>query len=114
MLGKMTGVALLQEDNTVEEGKTEKKADKDFVFAAEMFNANDMFVLQSIIDTASNGALQEKNISKTASVKFMITLQDQKELRTLGYTQEQIDKIKPQDASDIIQKRIKSIALETL
>ena len=40
---------------------------------------------------------------KTASVKFMITTQDEKDLRDLGYSQEQIDKIKPQEAAEILK-----------
>jgi hypothetical protein len=40
---------------------------------------------------------------KAASVKFMITAQDEKELRELGYSQTEIDKIRPQDAADILK-----------
>ena len=40
---------------------------------------------------------------KAASVKFMITTQDEKDLRDLGYSQTQIDKIRPQEAADILK-----------
>lgn len=40
--------------------------------------------------------------AKTASVKFMITAQDEEELRRLGYAQAEIDRLKPQEAADII------------
>ncbi len=46
--------------------------------------------------------------SKTASVKFMITMQDEKCLRNLGYSQSQIDKIKPQEAADILMAGTKA------
>lgn len=41
--------------------------------------------------------------SRTASVKFMITMQDEEGLRKLGYSQAEIDKIKPQEALDILR-----------
>lgn len=40
----------------------------------------------------------------TASVKFMITTQDEKELLALGYTQAQIDRLKPEEAADILKE----------
>ena len=48
---------------------------------------------------------KEERFSKTASVKFMITMQDEKDLRNLGYSQAQIDKIKPQEAVDILKNK---------
>jgi len=39
----------------------------------------------------------------TASVKFMITNHEEQELRQLGYGQEQIDRLKPQEAADILK-----------
>lgn len=46
--------------------------------------------------------------SKTASVKFMLTMQDENNLRNLGYCKEHIDKMKPQEAADIIQSATKA------
>jgi hypothetical protein len=51
----------------------------------------------------------EEGIPKTASVKFMITMQDEKDLRNLGYSQEQIHKMKPQEARDILQSGTKAV-----
>jgi hypothetical protein len=44
-----------------------------------------------------------KSHSKTAGVKFMITAQDEKDLRELGYSEEQINKLKPEEAARIIK-----------
>lgn len=41
--------------------------------------------------------------AKTARVKFMITMQDEKNLRDLGYSQAQIDTFKPQEAEQILR-----------
>ena len=49
---------------------------------------------------------EEKSASKSASVKFMITMQDKENLRRLGYSQAQIDKLKPQEAETIIKAGI--------
>ncbi len=40
--------------------------------------------------------------SNSAHVKFMITMQDEYELRTLGYDQAHINRLTPQEAADII------------
>ena len=50
--------------------------------------------------------------AKTASVKFMITSQDEKELRDLGYSQAEIDQLKPQQAADILKARAAAKAVE--
>jgi hypothetical protein len=39
----------------------------------------------------------------------MITIQDEKDLLDLGYSQAQIEKIKPQEASEIIQAGMKAV-----
>ena len=44
--------------------------------------------------------------ARTAGVKFMITGQDEKELRELGYSQAEIDRLKPQQAADILKARV--------
>jgi hypothetical protein len=66
-----------------------------------IFNAEAVSILQMLIDSAG-GALSTGTPSNTASVKFMITLQDEAELSALGYTQAQINRITPQEAADII------------
>jgi hypothetical protein len=44
----------------------------------------------------------EEGFSTTASVKFMITRQDEISLRERGYSQAQIDRLRPQEVSDIL------------
>ena len=46
--------------------------------------------------------------SKSASVKFMITMQDEIELRYLGYSETQIYKLKPQEAANILHAGTKA------
>ena len=46
---------------------------------------------------------ERASLAGTASVKFMITAQDERDLRQLGYSQEQIDKFRPQEAADILR-----------
>jgi hypothetical protein len=46
--------------------------------------------------------------SKSASVKFMITIQDEIELRNLGYSEAQIYQLKPQKAAEIIHAGMKA------
>ena len=86
-------------------------ANDDFVFDHLMFDTEAVATLQSIIhasnkessDSVLKGTTENKEVfSRTASVKFMITKQDEMELRILGYSNLQIDKIKPQEAVDII------------
>ena len=50
----------------------------------------------------------EEELPKTASVKFMITIQDEKELRELGYTQTRIDRMKPEEAREILEAGTKA------
>ncbi len=52
----------------------------------------------------------EPSPATTASVKFMITLQDERDLLNLGYTQEQITKLTPREAMDIIQAGTKELS----
>lgn len=70
---------------------------KDFVFDKVLFDADALSSLQSIFASA------EAVGTKSASVKFMITSQDEADLQSLGYSKEQIDRLKPQEAADIIQ-----------
>jgi hypothetical protein len=67
-----------------------------------LFDVEAVSILQSIFNCSGEPAIEE-GFSKTASVKFMITMQDEKDLRDLGYSQAQIDKIKPQEVEDILK-----------
>lgn len=63
-------------------------------------------LLQSIFNNPGSRVdepTREAGFSNTASVKFMITIQDESDLRNLGYSQAQIDKMKPQEARDLLQ-----------
>ncbi len=51
---------------------------------------------------------REDGFSRTASVKFMITLQDGRDLLALGYCRSQIEKMKPQEAAEILLSGKKS------
>ena len=46
-------------------------------------------------------------LATVASVKFMITVQDEVDLRNLGYSQAQIDRFKPQEVADILAAGLK-------
>ena len=76
--------------------------DEDFGHQFAVFDANAVSVLQSVFN-CSGAPQMEEGFSKTVSVKFMLTMQDEEDLRDLGYSQSQIDKIKPQEAESIIQ-----------
>jgi hypothetical protein len=62
-----------------------------------LFDLDALSTLQSIFDSS------EAVGSKSASVKFMITIQDVADLYSLGYSKEQIDQFKPQEAADILK-----------
>lgn len=66
-----------------------------------LFNENAIAILQAVFNSSDKTA-PECELPKTASVKFMITMKDEEELRKLGYSQSQIDKIKPQEAERIL------------
>ncbi|OGU13183.1 MAG: hypothetical protein A2076_07885 [Geobacteraceae bacterium GWC2_53_11] len=70
-----------------------------FTYDPVMFDTTTASMLLSIFDKPDDS--EER--SKTASVKFMITMQDEMELRGLGYSQAQIDTLKPQEAEDILR-----------
>lgn len=101
MAAKSTEIApaLIIQDSAA----TGSNANEGFVCDLEMLDANAISVLQSIFELAPETLATEEPVSKTASVKFMITMQDEEDLRKLGYSQERIDKIKPQEAVDILQ-----------
>lgn len=79
------------------------KENENFVFDQVMLNENSLSDLHSIL----NG-LVELPASKSASVKFMITKQDETELHSLGYSKEQIDKLRPDEAVEIIKNATKA------
>lgn len=78
------------------------KGDEESGREAVMFDEQAISILQGVFNFPAEPATAEC-FSKTASVKFMITIQDESDLRNLGYSQEQIDKIKPQEAEDILK-----------
>lgn len=67
-----------------------------------VFNAEAVSILQLLIESGVKPESTESP-SNVASVKFMLTAQDESGLRALGYSQELIDKMKPQEAADILQ-----------
>ena len=79
-----------------------KNDNKDFVFDKVLFDIDALTALESIFNSSDSVG------SKSVSVKFMITIQDENDLQILGYSKEQIDKLKPQEAADIIQAGIKA------
>jgi hypothetical protein len=81
--------------------------------SAVIFDPKAVPILQAIfegIDQDCDGLALEEGFSKKVSVKFMITKQDEKDLRELGYSQAQIEQIKPQEASDILAAGTKAAA----
>jgi len=71
-----------------------------FVFNSTLFDLNAFSALDHIYKSL------ESVDQKSASVKFMITLQEEADLRALGYSTEQIRKLKPQEAEDILKSGI--------
>jgi hypothetical protein len=70
-----------------------------------IFDPSAVSILQGIFQPATVEAAkpaQGDGSDKAASVKFMITMQDESDLRNLGYSQPQIDKMKPEEAREII------------
>jgi hypothetical protein len=76
-----------------------KRDNKEFVFDKVLFDTDALSAMESILNSSAG--------SNSASVKFMITIQDKADLENLGYSKEQIDKLKPQEASDIIKSGTK-------
>lgn len=69
-----------------------------------IFDLSAVSILQGIFQpaTAEADTPPQADGPATASVKFMITLQDENDLRNLGYSKVQIDKLKPEEAREII------------
>lgn len=82
---------------------TDSVPNEGFFCNLEVLDANNISALQSIFGLVPEEIAVGERISKTASVKFMITMQDEKDLRKLGYNQEQINKIKPHEVVEILQ-----------
>jgi len=76
--------------------------DLGFVFDTAVFDSNALSALDSIYKSL------ESVDQKAASVKFMITMQEEADLNSLGYGKEQINKLKPQEAVIIIQSGLKA------
>ena len=83
-------------------------ANKGFVFDKVMFDIDSLSALQSLFDPSCQNNSNTKAFTKAASVKFMITIQDEADLLTLGYSKAQIDALKPQEAANIIQAGTKA------
>ena len=75
---------------------------KDFVFDKVLFDIDALSSLQAIFDSADSAG------SKSASLKFMITSKDESDLQLLGYSMEQINQLKPQEAEDILKSGMKA------
>lgn len=67
-----------------------------------IFNVQALSILQDVFNGTVE-ATPEECSSKSASLKFMITHLDEENLRNLGYSQSQIDKLKPQEVEDILK-----------
>ena len=99
---------LLTEPPGIEEpSAVENTVHDDYVFDSTLLGAKGISVLESIFTSAADPSMVE-GLTNTASVKFMITKQDEEDLRRLGYNTAQIDTIKPQEAADIINAGTKA------
>ena len=93
-------------------------ADDEYICKTDLFDTGSAVMLlsavtdyefgdfEAVLKTANQANTGEDN-TKTASVKFMITKQDEIGLRGLGYSESQIDKIKPQEAAEILKAAMK-------
>ncbi|MDD2540520.1 MAG: hypothetical protein PHH28_05675 [Desulfuromonadaceae bacterium] len=104
-------------EHSIDKSKTTVNNPNDnFVFDQTKFDSETASDLQSTFkafcyenfdevpkDQPKDASVLEEGFSKSARVKFMITKKDEADLRRLGYNKEQINKLKPQEAVDIIQ-----------
>lgn len=75
--------------------------------AAMVLDPETIAMLKSIFKDCGNEdhePAMEEGFSQTASVKFMITLKDEENLRNLGYSQGEIQSMKPQEAAEILTR----------
>ena len=98
---------LIEPPDIVASSVEESAVQDDFVFDSTLLGAKGISVLESIFTSAADPSMVE-GLTNTASVKFMITKQDEEDLRRLGYNTAQIDTIKPQEAADIINAGTKA------
>ncbi len=77
---------------------------------AIIFNPGALSILQGIFSSPADEGCKPaiEGGATTASVKFMITRQDEKDLHDLGYSPERIAKMKPQEATEIIRSGVKA------
>lgn len=75
--------------------------DNNFVFNGVLFDTETLSALQEVFSPSQD--ITDTRGSKSASVKFMITMKDEADLRKLGYNKAQIDALKPQEAADILK-----------
>lgn len=75
----------------------------DFTCNPALFDVTTASMLLSIFESPG----EPDACPNTARVKFMITMQDEQELRALGYSQAQINTLKPQEAEDILKAAAK-------
>jgi len=93
---------LMQLPLGINKPNNEVSNNKDFVFDGVLFDTETLAALQAVF-SASSKVNAGAEAPKSASVKFMITMQDEINLRNLGYSDAQIDTLTPQEAVDIIQ-----------
>lgn len=99
-----------KKDEEVEQLPTEIPSSNknDVVFNKELFDTNALSILGSVFNTSCQDNFNMEACTKSVSVKFMITLQDEADLKALGYSKEQIDQLKPHEAEDIIKSGSKA------
>jgi len=115
MIIKSTEYILAPAPDLNQNSTVEKNAD-DSMFNPLMFDANSASMILSAFQCSGSEEVEKVDsttdgmsigngevCSTTASVKFMITMQDEQDLLSLGYNQEQIDKLKPQEVADILK-----------
>lgn len=69
-------------------------------------NSEHVFIFNALSESFLQTLFSDSELAKpikTASVKFMLTKQDERDLLRLGYSQEFIEKVRPQEAMNIIQ-----------
>ena len=103
-----------KKDEEVEQLPTEIPSSNknDVVFNKELFDANALSILGSVFNTSCQDNFNIEACTKSVSIKLMITLQDEADLKALGYSKKQIDQLKPQEADDIIQAGTKAEPIE--
>jgi hypothetical protein len=77
---------------------------KDSGLGTVIFDAAAVSILENVFNYPGEAT------AKTASIKFMITRQDENALCSLGYSQVAVEKMTPQEAAAIIQAGIRAEA----